>query len=201
MKKNVFRIGIFGGTFDPPHNGHYEIAVRARDQLGLSAVVFVPARIPPHKQNVVTASAKDRLNMLKLLIGDVASFSISTIELKRRGISYTVDTLAAFRKKYPTAELTLIIGADNLAQLHSWKSPKRIFRIASIAVYARKGYSRHKKMRGLKTMCLKGSLLAVSSTGIRKKIAKGLSIDRFVSLPIREYIRQHGLYRPGSGKK
>jgi nicotinate-nucleotide adenylyltransferase len=139
--------------------------------------------------------------MLKLLIGNAHSFSISTIELKRRGISYTVDTLAAFRKKYPAAELTLIIGGDNLAQLHSWKSPCAISRLASIAVYARKGFPRHKKMRALKAMWLKGSLLPISSTEIRKRIGKGLPIDRFVSLPIRKYIKQHDLYQLGSGKK
>jgi nicotinate-nucleotide adenylyltransferase len=201
MKKTAMRIGIFGGTFDPPHNGHYEIARRAKEQLCLSKVVFVPAYIPPHKQNTVATKAADRLNMLKLLVKGGKSFAISDVEIKRHGISYTVDTLAAFRRKYPAAEIMLIIGADNLAQLHSWKSPEKILQLASIAVYARKGFAGKEILRAARAIRLKGPLLAISSTKIRRRIAKGLSVAGFVSFPIRKYITQHGLYRCGSARR
>lgn len=192
------RVGIFGGTFDPPHNGHFEIARRAKHQLGLSTVVFVPARIPPHKQNRVTTSPKDRLRMLRLLIKGENGFTISTIELRRRGISYTVDTLKEFRRKYPKAALTLIIGSDNLAQLHAWKSPKTILQVASIAVYARMGFRKGRTMSVADAVWLNGPLMAISSTEIRRRIAKGLPINRFVLRPIRDYIKRHRLYRNGS---
>ncbi len=201
MKNKSKRIGIFGGTFDPPHYGHYAIAKRAKEQLALSKVFFVPAHIPPHKRNRVTTRATDRLNMLRLLIHGTKSFAISTLELKRHGISYTVDTLSAFRRKYPAAELTLIIGEDNLAQLHLWKSPKKILRLASIAVYARSGHARNKKTLLTGAIWLQGTMMSISSTKIRERIRKGLPVSGFVSLPIRAYIKRRGLYRNGSSRK
>lgn len=201
MKKRINRIGIFGGTFDPPHIAHLAIARRAKNQLKLSKVIFVPAYLPPHKRIDSTTTANTRLRMLRLLIKGVPKFEVSTIELHRKGISYTVDTLKTFHKQYPKAELVLIIGADNLAQFQSWKSPNTILRIASIAIYVRRGYDRYVKKNRINAIHLKGPSLAISSTEVRKRVAKGLSIHHLVPASIQNYIIQHSLYKDFTSKE
>jgi nicotinate-nucleotide adenylyltransferase len=188
------RIGIFGGTFDPPHKGHIAIAEQAKGQLGLDCVWFVPAYIPPHKHQHSSTSAQHRLKMIKLAVSGRKKFKISAIELERRGISYTIDTLKAFKQQFPEAELVLIIGADNLAQFNSWKSPKTILQLASLAVYKRKGFSPTLKDSAIDFILLKGSMLQVSSTEIRNRIEKGLPIQALVPNPIVLYIKRHSLY-------
>lgn len=188
------RIGIFGGTFNPPHNGHIAIAKQAMKQLELNCVYFVPVYIPPHKQQNSSTAAKHRLKMLKLAVSGRKEFIASTIELRRRGISYTVDTLKFFKKHFPQAELVLIIGADNLAQFYSWKSPKTILQLSSLAVYKRKGFSLSPKDNAIDFIFLKGKLLQISSTEIRNKIAAGLDINTFVPSSINSYIKKHLLY-------
>ncbi|MGD1046279.1 MAG: nicotinate-nucleotide adenylyltransferase [Bacteroidota bacterium] len=188
------RIGIFGGTFDPPHKGHIAIAEQAKKQLGLHCVYFIPAYIPPHKHQHSSTSAQHRVNMMKLAIRGRKEFKISTIELRRRGISYTVDTLKAFKQKFPQAELVFIIGADNMAQFHSWKSPKTILTLASLAVYKRKGFSFSLKESAIEFILLKGRMLRVSSTEIRNRIKIGIPIQALVPNPVVLYIKQHSLY-------
>jgi len=104
------RIGILGGTFDPPHNGHIAIAEQACKQLKLDKIILVPAYIPPHKTHKSSISASHRLNMLKLAIDGRKGFKVSSVELKRKGISYTIDTLKALKKQYRNSDLILIIG-------------------------------------------------------------------------------------------
>ena len=140
MENRKKYIGIFGGTFDPPHKGHVSIAEKAMKQMPLSVIYFVPAYLPPHKLNRNFVTAKQRLAMLKLAVKGHKNFKISTIELKRRGISYTIDTLKAFKRRFPKSNFMLIIGADNLAQFYTWKSPKEIIKLAAVAVYKRKGF-------------------------------------------------------------
>ena len=188
------KIGIFGGTFNPPHEGHIAIAEQARKQLGLDFIYFVPAYIPPHKQNRLAATATHRMKMLKLSVEGKEDFKVSTIELKRRGISYTVDTLKSFKKRFPKAELVLIIGADNFMQFNSWKSPKTILRLASLAVYKRKGFHLSPKEKAIDFTLLKGRMLSLSSTEIRNKIEMGLSLRGLVRDSIIFYIKQHCLY-------
>lgn len=200
MKKRINRIGIFGGTFDPPHTAHLVIARQAKNQLNLSKVIFVPAYLPPHKSIHSTTAANTRLKMLRFLITDIPKFEISTIELHRKGISYTVDTLKTFHKQYPNAEIVLIIGADNLAQIQSWKSPHTILDIASIAVYSRRGYNQYIKKNRINAIHLKGPPLAISSTEVRKRIAKGLPIHHLVPPSIRKYIEEHSLYKHVASK-
>jgi nicotinate-nucleotide adenylyltransferase len=188
------RIGIFGGTFDPPHKGHIAIAEQAMKQLGLDCVYFIPAYIPPHKQQHSSTTVQHRLNMMKLAVSGRKEFKVSTIELRRRGISYTVDTLTVFKKRYPKAQLVLIIGADNLLQFNSWKSPKTILQLASLAVYKRKGFHLPLKESTIDFILLKGQMLLVSSTAIRNKIERGLAIPALVQNSVALYIKQHSLY-------
>jgi nicotinate-nucleotide adenylyltransferase len=188
------RIGIFGGTFDPPHKGHIAIAEQAKKQLGLDCVYFIPVYIPPHKQQHSSTTPQHRVKMMKIAVNGRKDFKVSTIELSRRGISYTIDTLKAFKRRYPKTELVLIIGADNLAQFNSWKSPKSILKLASLAVYKRKGFSLLLKDKAIDYFLLKGRMLCVSSTEIRNKIKMGYSIRALVPNSIDLYIKKHLLY-------
>ncbi len=188
------RIGIFGGTFDPPHRGHIAIAEQAKKQLGLDCIYFIPAFIPPHKQNNSSTTAKHRMEMIKLAVHGKKEFKVSAIELKRKGISYTVDTLKTYKRLFPKSELMLIMGADNLTQFNTWKSPKTILKLASLVVYKRKGFNSFLKKSVLSFTILKGRMLRVSSTEIRNKIKKGFDIRVFVPHSITRYIKQHSLY-------
>ncbi len=194
LKHKIERIGIFGGTFDPPHNGHIAIAKQAMKQLRLDKVYFVPAYIPPHKLRHYSTTAEHRLKMVRLAIEGKKEFIVSTIELRRCGISYTVETLKSFKKRFPNANLVLIIGADNLAQFNTWKSSKTILQLATLAVYRRKEF--HWALNNCKIAFepIKGKLLHVSSTEIRKRIEKGLPVVKLMPKSIQLYIKQHSLY-------
>jgi nicotinate-nucleotide adenylyltransferase len=188
------RIGIFGGTFDPPHNGHLAIARQALKQFHLRTVFFVPAYVPPHKQNKNSTSPQHRLSMVRYAVKGNARFKVSAIELKRGGVSYTVDTLAAFKKRFPRAEFVLIIGADNLLQFHRWKDPARIAELAHVAVYRRMGYRLPRQKDAIAFERIKGQLFKVSSTEVRSRIMRGKSAALMLPTNVLRYIQRHGLF-------
>jgi nicotinate-nucleotide adenylyltransferase len=190
------RIGVFGGTFDPPHKGHIAIAEQARKQLRLDKVIFVPAYIPPHKRLRSSTTASQRLHMVKLAIEGKKAFKVSAIELKRKGISYTIDTLKIFKVRYHNAELILIIGADNFEQFESWKSPEKIIHFATLAIYKRK--DQPVKDRKNAIIPIKGRFLDVSSTQIRMRINIGLPIKTLLPEKVKAYIKKNSLYLKGS---
>ena len=192
--KYMRRIGIFGGTFDPPHKGHSAIAEEAMKQLSLDTIYFVPAYVPPHKLHHYSMTSEHRLAMVKLAIDGHKDFKVSTIELQRRGISYTVDTLKAFRSRFPNADLILILGADNLEQFQLWKSPETILQLASLAVYKRRGFNQSMKNQSIAFQPIKGKLHQVSSTEIRNRLMKGLAVSKLLSRSIERYIKRHSLY-------
>jgi nicotinate-nucleotide adenylyltransferase len=194
------RIGIYGGTFDPPHNGHLAIADQAAKQLRLDRIYFVPAYIPPHKRGFTTTSGRHRSAMVKLAIGNRRSFKISNIELNRRGISYTIDTIKSFQTRFSHADLVLIIGADNFQQFHSWKSPEKIVQMCSLAVYKRIGFHQRLKAKNPSFTILKGHFLKVSSTEIRNRLLKGTSIKTLVPRSVGNYIKQNVLYSKALSK-
>jgi len=132
--------------------------------------------------------------MMNLAIGVRKEFKVSSIELKRRGISYTVDTLKVFKHRFPHTDLVLIIGADNLLQFRSWKSPKKILQIASLAVYKRKGFHLPLKGSAVDFILLKGRMLRISSTEIRNKVKMGFPIRTLVPNSVALYIKHHALY-------
>ena len=187
------RFGIFGGTFDPPHLGHLIIAQTAVEDLELDKVLFVPAASPPHKTDRLMATASHRLAMLKLAIKGNKKFEASVLELHRGGISYTVDTLRSLNERYPHAELFLLLGEDNYAEFHSWKSPEEIVRLASLVIYHRSGYG-NVKGSSYPVTELKGPLFELSSTEIRKKVSRGQSIRYFVTKEVASYIKSKKLY-------
>ena len=132
------RIGIYGGTFNPPHSGHVHLARTLAQALGLERVLIIPANLPPHKQAHELASGADRMEMCRLAFPD-EPFEISGLELSRGGKSYTCDTLAALQKQYGNAEFYLFMGTDMLLSFHQWRNPGEILRMCRLAVAARGG--------------------------------------------------------------
>jgi nicotinate-nucleotide adenylyltransferase len=131
------RIGLFGGTFDPPHLGHLALAERARDQLRLDRVIFMPSGLPPHKRRRAVAPPAHRLAMTRIAVRGNAGFVVSALETRRRGASYTVDTLRALAAREPEARLYLVIGEDSLRDFPTWHAPEEIAELAALAVAPR----------------------------------------------------------------
>jgi nicotinate-nucleotide adenylyltransferase len=195
MAQKLKRIGVFGGSFDPPHIGHLVIAEMAWRALNLDAVYLVPAYQPPHKAGSHASTAHDRLTMTKLSVLGNPKLKVSEVELRRKGISYTVDTVRAFRKRFPHAELFLIIGSDSLRQFHSWKSPAEILAEVSLIVYRRPRSGRTNLRIGSRIVSLvKGPMMEISSTDIRKRIQKGKSVRYLVRDNVLRFIEEKKLY-------
>ena len=196
------RIGIFGGTFDPPHLGHLCIALWALVELRLDEVVFMPAGQPPHKVGRAVARASHRLAMIRLAVKGLPDFSVSALEIHRRGPSFTVDTLRAFRAAHPHAKLYLILGADGLAEFRTWHEPAEIARLAVLAVAARPGarrsHARHPGVPASRVVWLDNPTLSVSSSAVRERVRQGLSLKYGVPAAVARYIGRHRLYRKGS---
>ena len=132
------RLGIFGGTFDPPHVGHLLAASDAIEHLGLDRLVFVPAAVQPLKAGRDTAPALDRLAMVRLTVGRDPRLETDAVELDRDGLSYTVDTLREFGRRYPSAERYFLVGADVLASFAQWREPQTVLELATLAVLTRR---------------------------------------------------------------
>jgi nicotinate-nucleotide adenylyltransferase len=190
------RIGIFGGTFDPPHLGHLIVAEHVRVEFGLDQIRFTPAWVPPHKQGVVLSGAEHRLAMLHLALEGNPGFLLDEREVKRQGISYTVDTLRALKEEDSRSELFLLIGADNLEEFHKWREPDQIVRLAKLLVMRRPGYKAEGADVFPKGSYLESNapLLSISSTTIRNRTGIGRSIRYLVPPAVEEYIHAKKLY-------
>lgn len=200
------KIGIFGGVFDPIHVGHLIVAEEARQRLGLERVVFVPTGQPWHKAGSPHAAAEHRLAMTRSAIMDNPHFEVSAMEVQRHGPSYTVDTLVEMlRDRGPGSEFYLLLGVDALAELPHWKEPTRVMELCQVVGMSRPGHrdfslsSLEKAIPGArgKITLIDVSLVDVSSTDIRGRVAKGHSIRHLVPLTVEEYIREHRLYIAG----
>ncbi len=188
------RIGVFGGTFDPPHTGHVLVAGDACETLGLDLVLWVPVALQPLKDAPPLAPAADRRRMVELTIRDDPRFSLDTVEMDRGGLSFTVDTLEALTERQPGAKLVLLIGADAWASFDQWRDPTRILTLAEVAVIARAGES-PRTVAGHTPRVVTARRVDVSSTEIRDRVRRGLPITGFVSEAVREHITAAGLYR------
>jgi nicotinate-nucleotide adenylyltransferase len=217
------RIGIFGGSFNPPHVGHLILGERVMEMLKLDKLIFIPAYIPPHKKKQHIIDPIHRLNMLKLAISGKKYFEISDIEIKRGGTSYTYDTLVYLTDRYENSKFFLIIGWDNYRDFSKWKNYESIFDLCDVAVLKRinngSGINPHtkhmindkKKETGFSECdCLpdhivksrKGSfifldtpLLDITSTEIRRRIRLEKPCDYFVTEKVKKYIEKNGLYK------
>lgn len=201
------RLGVFGGSFDPPHRTHERVALAALDQLQLDAVLWIPAAQPPHKPDRELSGNQHRLSMLRGIVDDEPRFRIDTRELDRGGTSWTVRTLESLSAEYPGAELFLILGSDNLAGFESWKNPDRIAEMATLVVYDRPGMGDSRttetgggpvdQTRG--AIHLDGIRSDISSSAIRHALRNEVDAPALAHLHPQTlaYIRAHGLYLPG----
>ena len=189
------RIGIFGGTFDPPHLAHLIIADQALHQLELDKVIFVPAYLPPHKEKGAEGTPSQRYAMLEKAISGCREFDVTSIEIDRKGVSYTIDTLRHIKTKFRNANLFLIVGGDNYRQLENWKSANEIRKLVTFVVYNRANspiaMGRRQQRR---VVPLKGAQLDISSTMIRYRVNRGESIRFLVPASVELFIRRHKLY-------
>ena len=193
------RLGVFGGTFDPPHVGHLALAECAREQLELERVVFVPAADPPHKQGRAKTPFAQRLTMTRLAVRGHAGFSVSDLEARRPGPSYTVETLRAMRRRYPRHELVLLLGADSLADLPGWRDPKTIVGLAHIAVAPRPMRAERGRPRprglGARVTRIDAPRLELSSSDLRARAKRGESLRYLVPDAVAAFVKRRGLYR------
>jgi nicotinate-nucleotide adenylyltransferase len=199
------RLGIFGGSFNPVHLGHLILAECCREQQRLDQVWFIPAHTPPHKQDHDLAPASDRVEMLKLAAGGHESFHVSTLELDRGGVSYTVDTLEHLKSEDATRELFLILGSDSLADLPNWKEPARLCELSTPLVVHRGGspspdfsvlspFANSETIRQFGAAQVVMPLIGISSSDIRRRVAEGRSIRFLTPRAVEKYIETHGLY-------
>ncbi len=196
-------IGIFGGTFDPVHIGHLILAETVRDQFSLDEIWFIPAHIPPHKQELTISHPKDRIAMLEFAIAGHANFKINPLEIKRDGPSYTVDTLRELQSSHPADQFHLLIGADSLTDFPTWKSPHEIMTLAKI-IAVNRGHDpadmesvRHAlgEQADERIQIIEMPLIGISSTELRYRCKTGLSIRFQTPRAVELYIQQHLLYR------
>ncbi|MBN1885938.1 MAG: nicotinate (nicotinamide) nucleotide adenylyltransferase [Candidatus Krumholzibacteriota bacterium] len=196
-------IGLFGGTFDPPHTGHLILAERAADALGLSRILFVPTANPPHKETGALSPFDDRLEMTEAAIGGNGRFELSLLEDGPEP-SFTWKTLERFAGEgYDRERLHLLVGGDSLAEIASWRRPETICRLATIVAMARPGWPETPVLpEDAAVVILETGTNAISSSAIRRLVAAGRSIRYLVPAPVERYIAEHGLYRePGKGKR
>ncbi len=189
------RVGVYGGSFDPPHAGHLILASDAGKNLELDLLLFVPASTQPFKADRTgSASPEQRATMVTEAVTGRSSFKLDTVELERGGLSYTVDTLEELSRRYAGAELFLIVGEDALDDFAKWKSPNRIKELATIAILRRhRGLSERPLPPGV--VEASSRLVELSSTEIRARVKAGNSIHGFVPEAVETYIESNALYR------
>lgn len=200
------RIGIFGGTFDPVHYGHLLLAETCREQCALDQVWLLPASVPPHKQTRTLTPADRRTEMLELAIAGHEAFVVSTLEIERGGVSYTVETLSTIREQHPDAELFFLMGADSLRDLPTWRETQRICQFATPVVVRRRGAPEpdfnvlngmvdEQRLAEIRRHQVEMPVVEFSSTAIRQAIGAGRSIRYQTPRSVEKYIEVHGLYR------
>ncbi len=214
------RLAVYGGAFDPVHTAHLRAAQEAAEEIGLDQVLFLPCAQPPHPKSVM-APVKHRLEMLRLATADNPRFGVSDLEARLGGTSFTVNTLEELHRLHPDTRIYFLIGADAFFHIHTWRQPERLFELADFVVMARPKSPRSELLEYLHNMLdprfapdtdgwvrLPGghgakrvptTLLSISSTDIRRRVAEGLSITYLVPPAVEDYIYRMNLYRePGS---
>jgi nicotinate-nucleotide adenylyltransferase len=210
----VERIGILGGTFNPPHIGHLALARHALSELGLQQVLLMPAHLAPNKPAVRDdPGPAHRLAMCRLAVAREPGLEASALEIERGGTSYTVDTVQSIHDAHPNAELTLILGADTARTLPGWREPTRLLGMVRLAVAERDELDAEDVRQALacapalasaqpagldsppRMTSLRMAPVAVSSSAVRELLAAGASVTELVGESVAEYIAEHGLYR------
>jgi nicotinate-nucleotide adenylyltransferase len=192
------RLGIFGGTFDPVHVGHVETAAAVGEALGLDRVLLVVANEPWQKEGVrpVTPAA-DRLAMVEAAVADRAGIEASRIEIDRGGPSYTVDTVEALLADEPAPDVTVVVGADIVPELATWKRWEELSQLVRLAVVDRPGSPFVRPPEGWRWVAVPSPRVDISSTELRRRLAEGRSVGDLVPEPVMRYICRSGLYAEG----
>ena len=188
------KLGIFGGSFDPVHLGHLLVAQAAVEELGLDKLFFIPAAQSPFKPESKPAPDAVRLQWLRLALAGKANCEVDDQEIRRGGISYTVDTLRDYAKRFADAELFYLIGADNVPKLNEWREPAELARLAEFVAIPRPGEARPAFPPPFRGRLLRGFPFAVSSSEIRARVKAGLPIENLGPAAVAEAIRSGGLY-------
>lgn len=198
------KIGIFGGSFDPVHNGHVKLALQAREEAGLDRLIFVPARLQPFKLGKKVAEGSLRVEMLRLALREYVELEVSEYELNRDEISYTVTTLNHFREVYgEDTEIFFLTGTDSFIKIHTWMRADEILSNYSLIVGSRPGYLEKELYEqksfledkyGINIVIINNEKVDVSSTEIRERAAKGESLSGLVDQEVEEYIRANRIY-------
>jgi len=203
------RLGLYGGSFDPVHYGHLLLAECCRETLALDEVWLIPAATAPHKQGQQAAAAKHRLQMIELALAGHEQIRASSIEIDRGGVSYTVETLAQIHTLHPQAALFLLMGADSLRDLPTWREPDRICALSLPAVVRRGGAAEPdfsvlaplvsaERLAMIRSAQVRMPLIELSSTDLRERTAAGQSLRFRTPRAVEKYIETHGLYRASS---
>jgi nicotinate-nucleotide adenylyltransferase len=200
------RLGLYGGSFDPVHYGHLLLAECCREELQLDAVWFLPAAISPFKKEQSQTPPRHRVEMLKLALAGHEAMHVSTLEIDRGGVSYTVDTLNEIHRQQPEAELFFLMGADSLRDLPTWREPALICELAIPVVAARANHGEvdydvlreivsAERLDMIRRHKVTVPLVDLSSTDLRRRVAEGKSIRYRTPRAVEKYIQTHGLYR------
>jgi nicotinate-nucleotide adenylyltransferase len=195
------RLGILGGTFDPPHFGHLQMAEAALQQLHLDMVLFAPAGVQPLRQNEQHTAPEHRARMVELALANQLQFELSRIDLDRPGPHYTVDLIALVQQQHLRATLWFIMGEDSLADLLRWRDPARLIALARLAILHRPGHAPdwltlETALPDLRSRIdwIEHAAIDISATDIRQRVRAGLPIDQLVPQTVADYIIAHGLY-------
>lgn len=202
------RLGLFGGSFDPIHYGHLLLAEACREQCQLDRVDFVPAAVPPHKQEQILSSAKMRVQMIELAIAGQPAFTVNPHEVDQGGVCYTVDTLTHFRQAFPDAALFFLMGADMLHDLPNWRSAARVCQLALPIVVRRPGAGQPRyecladiappeRIEEIRRHQVEMPEIGISSSDLRRRLAAGRSIRYQTPRAVEQFIATHGLYMAG----
>lgn len=202
------RRGVYGGSFDPVHVGHVQLAELAAQRARLDVVDFVPAAKQPFKRRGPQASDHDRLAMLALALADQPRLEVCDLEITRGGVSYTVDTLRELHRRHPGDELYFLMGADSLQDLPQWREPDEILRLARPIVVARRGEPApdwqvlaplvdESQMEDIRRGMIAEMVAHVSSSEVRRRLASGETVEGMLAPAVAHYIRQHRLYQDG----
>jgi nicotinate-nucleotide adenylyltransferase len=190
----VHRIGLYGGSFDPVHLGHLLVAQAAREELGLERLFFIPAAQSPFKPDSKPTSGADRVRLLRLALAGKTWCEIDEQELHRGGVSYTIETVRDYHRRFPNAEIFYLIGGDHVQKLPSWREAEELARLAEFVVVPRPGQADIPFFKPFRGRALKGFPLGVSSSQIRTRIKEGQPIDHLVPALVTEASRGGGLY-------
>jgi nicotinate-nucleotide adenylyltransferase len=188
------KLGLFGGSFDPVHLGHLLAARAAREEAGLDRIFFIPAAQSPFKVAATTASGPERLRLLRLALAGDATAEVDDRELRQGGVSFSIDTVRAYGREFPGAELYYLIGADQTGQLHLWREAGELARLAQFLIIPRPGEALAELAAPFRGKALRGMPFGVSSSDIRRRIKEGLPVQHLVPAAVAEAIQNNRLY-------